>query len=378
MKKILLFCLVFSLLNTFAQHPDLQTNNWFVESVTINGVTTDIPADPVTFPYAFFNFFEVTNGYIGTSNNPFWEETCSIGFTGHVNYIGTNQFDFIDYTFFNDSTDCSTDLINFMNLYVSFFNDTIDGIFNYTISDEDDGSKTLVITNDNADTVTFTDRFFTPAPPELTDKIWYIHQLVIDNNNIPIPNNAELSPEDLSVNFDYILDSYFYTFICDAFYGYHFFDETQSRYYLYEMGQGLVDCNFNENTSFFLNFIFFHTEYSPGPFNYVYTTDGSNETLTVTNSNGDIVVYGNTALSIPDNILDTTILYPNPVKDKLFISVDKSITITGLTIFDIQGKKVLQVNSPFKSVNVSHLSQGLFFVKISTDMGEIIKKIVKD
>ena len=69
-------------------------------------------------------------------------------------------------------------------------------------------------------------------------------------------------------------------------------------------------------------------------------------------------------------------LYPNPVNDRLFISANEKIesisicTITGVVIY----------NEAFNNniINVSNLNSGIYFIKINTSKGEIIKRFVKE
>jgi len=56
--------------------------------------------------------------------------------------------------------------------------------------------------------------------------------------------------------------------------------------------------------------------------------------------------------------------------------VDKSNI--NLTIYNIAGQLVKEVQGPNSEVNVSKLSSGLYFVKINSDLGSVIKKIIKN
>ena len=64
-------------------------------------------------------------------------------------------------------------------------------------------------------------------------------------------------------------------------------------------------------------------------------------------------------------------IYPNPVKDELKIE-SGDLTIKKVEILDVTGKVV------GNSINVSALSQGIYFVKIETDKGIITRKLVKE
>jgi len=71
-------------------------------------------------------------------------------------------------------------------------------------------------------------------------------------------------------------------------------------------------------------------------------------------------------------------IYPNPVKEILFINTKENIAIKTIKVYDILGKLVLEENNLFTQLNLSTLDSGLFLVKIETDKGIGTKKIVKE
>ena len=86
------------------------------------------------------------------------------------------------------------------------------------------------------------------------------------------------------------------------------------------------------------------------------------------------------------SLLENITITPNPTTGKLAISPAgggkgvEQLTINSVEIFDIYGKCHLShVTRPSSHVtlNISHLSAGLYFVKIVTEQGEIVKKVVK-
>ena len=81
-------------------------------------------------------------------------------------------------------------------------------------------------------------------------------------------------------------------------------------------------------------------------------------------------------------------VYPNPTTGQLTIdasacsATNGEFTINNVEIFDIYGRKQNNFqfsifNSPLK-IDISHLSSGIYFVKISTKAGETVRKIVKE
>ena len=79
-------------------------------------------------------------------------------------------------------------------------------------------------------------------------------------------------------------------------------------------------------------------------------------------------------LSINDNEENDIHIYPNPTTEWLFISSTSSIK--NIELYDILGKKVLNVANNHQ-IDLSSLYSGVYFIKITSDKGEITKKIIK-
>ena len=94
------------------------------------------------------------------------------------------------------------------------------------------------------------------------------------------------------------------------------------------------------------------------------------------NLNYYITVSGGQTLGVEENSLETISISPNPVRNKLIIQRPSEFESHGLTIYDINGKKILESNL-IEEIDVSHFSSGLYFMKISTSNGFISKKFVK-
>lgn len=111
--------------------------------------------------------------------------------------------------------------------------------------------------------------------------------------------------------------------------------------------------------------------------NYCFTVTAHNDGGESTESNeacattkGDDIAENTTAFNI----------YPNPVKDELFIAVETNVE--EIYIYDIYGRQTMsqQINKSTNQqvVNVADLNAGIYFVKIVTDNGDIVKRFVKE
>lgn len=67
-------------------------------------------------------------------------------------------------------------------------------------------------------------------------------------------------------------------------------------------------------------------------------------------------------------------VFPSPASDKIFIELSNAKT-TQIRLYSAYGKKVLDIHAPnIKSIDVNHLSPGMYFLKIKTTEGTFIRK----
>ena len=74
-------------------------------------------------------------------------------------------------------------------------------------------------------------------------------------------------------------------------------------------------------------------------------------------------------------------IYPNPTTGELTIT-NYELGITSIEVFDIYGKNLLSnhliTSSSNHHINISHLPTGMYFVKIHTETGVVVRKVVKE
>jgi len=82
-------------------------------------------------------------------------------------------------------------------------------------------------------------------------------------------------------------------------------------------------------------------------------------------------------LSVNDPVLEDLVsLYPNPVSEILQIQISEEITLRGSTLYTVLGEFIFSTSE--KQLDLSNLSQGIYFVEVTTDHGFITRKIVKE
>ena len=78
---------------------------------------------------------------------------------------------------------------------------------------------------------------------------------------------------------------------------------------------------------------------------------------------------------VDDNEMEMISVYPNPTHDVIFIGANNDMSVQRVEVFNVTGQKVM--SSTESVINVSGLGSGMYFVRITTDDGIVIRSIVK-
>ncbi|MFD2551458.1 FG-GAP-like repeat-containing protein [Bizionia sediminis] len=84
------------------------------------------------------------------------------------------------------------------------------------------------------------------------------------------------------------------------------------------------------------------------------------------------------ALTVADNTLDTLKIHPNPVAETLFVSAPVSLIGKIATVFDVNGKKVLNTKLQENALNVSKLPSGFYILRLESNGRQISRKFLKE
>jgi hypothetical protein len=90
-----------------------------------------------------------------------------------------------------------------------------------------------------------------------------------------------------------------------------------------------------------------------------------------------------TCVTLPDGIIShdldrLVLLYPNPTNGKCIVSNGQGLIET-VELYDIFGKRLefIRVNDWQVEINLSVYAAGLYFVRVTTEQGNITKRVVK-
>jgi len=115
-------------------------------------------------------------------------------------------------------------------------------------------------------------------------------------------------------------------------------------------------------------------------------SDGNYEYYVVTHYTNHCISYPSnniTAILEVDEIevIEKIVIYPNPATGELRINSGE-LRIENVEFFDIYGRKLqmspMSLSSPETVLNISHLPAGVYFLRVNTNIGQVIKKVLKE
>ncbi|MFT4850164.1 MAG: heat shock protein HslJ [Sediminicola sp.] len=208
--------------------------------------------------------------------------------------------------------------------------------------------------------------------PELY-KTWYLREVFNDLNTVVVQNiSPPINPiltisETLSFNGEAA---------CNTFSGTMSFDIATNRLEMLSFIKTNNTCNEPAHVNFETEFFpFFEIGNSFQAF--VSNETNGQQTLATIGPWYPHLVLKNYVLNVAKKDKLVIAVYPNPVADILFINPEGS-TIDNINIYSLQGKLVLSENYALETIDVSDLSEGLYFIEISSSEGKSIQKFVKN
>lgn len=79
-----------------------------------------------------------------------------------------------------------------------------------------------------------------------------------------------------------------------------------------------------------------------------------------------------------ETVANTISFYPNPANNILTIDNKNNTTINSISIADTNGRDVFETKNVTSTINISDLSNGIYFVRLTTDAGNVTKKLIKE
>lgn len=217
---------------------------------------------------------------------------------------------------------------------------------------------------------------------QLFDTTWYIHKIVV--------NNQEIYPPDVDDNFSMAHNmnlvnegQYFFTTgFCDYTDAQMFF-EGENSFTLEQDPEVLIGtCNLEESIDFntaYFNILFYQT--GVGDFSYeIITGNEGGLSLIITNSEGDKAYYGDALLSLKHYSKESIVVYPNPAIKEIMIGSDSN-SFKHIKIYGVNGNLVmnaaLELNQ--KSITIENLSKGFYILELTDSEDRVsLHKLIKE
>lgn len=220
--------------------------------------------------------------------------------------------------------------------------------------------------------------------PDLVETLWYLSTINTGGINISPPSNEELAFIPLLFlpnSNEFLMDT------CVCYCGQTGVVQFNSNSIQFDGMSFLITegCDMFENSIFqdiyFVEFFQTETNAVSDPIEYEILTDSDgNKQLTLTNSNGDVAVYGDQLLGVEDNRLPTFTIASNPVQNTLSLVLPESLKNSSIEVYDIRGKLQISKTSTNTTVatDVSNLTNGVYLVVVTNSVTKSIKKFIKE
>lgn len=206
---------------------------------------------------------------------------------------------------------------------------------------------------------------------------WELLELVINNETVEVP--ASLGTLELFLfDIDVVL---FNTYVCNNFESSPDYDFNNQQFTLPSIDISTTNnCDDPDNQTFEETYFNFYVSNGDAPFSYEITLDDADYySMVFTNAAGDQAIYGGERiLSVHKFESFSVQVYPNPASEMLFIT-SEGTQITTLAIYTINGQQVASEENPSHLLDVSTLSEGLYFLELTSETGnKTVQKFIKN
>ena len=211
--------------------------------------------------------------------------------------------------------------------------------------------------------------------PLLYQYNWQLSYIVVDGVTYNAPSNTEVP--SISLLFLQANNS-FDTGVCNYCIGTITAAGT-TAFTLSNMMQSLITCNTEVNNYFESQYFYIFFQNVDSPINYSFVTTTDAPVLTLTNSNNNTAVYSGILLSTKDFNSELVSVYPNPSEDSINISSpNESLENWNWEIYSQVGALIQSGKfSANPSINVEHLTSGVYILKSYYKNQQLVKKFIR-
>jgi hypothetical protein len=167
--------------------------------------------------------------------------------------------------------------------------------------------------------------------------------------------------------------------VCNEYGGFFTYDAVNDHLFLDEFSPCLCGtCNNPPPSHVTLEERYFEFFLTGGLYSYA-ITDGpqGDKILALDSQIFSTLIFSNTFLGVTDQKMNAVNVFPNPVSDELFIT-SEGMVIEKIIVYSMSGQTVLTSENIAGSIDVSSLSEGLYFIEVSSSEGKSVQKFVKN
>jgi len=164
---------------------------------------------------------------------------------------------------------------------------------------------------------------------------------------------------------------------CNSYTGNFSYDATNDLLITEDFDSTLGLCDYQSHHDFESDYFSYFFNFIMDPVHYlIIYGDSGEEYLSLDFDNGYVLNYRNFPLAISDQNITQFKIYPNPLTNTLFINSENT-QIEKIKVFSINGQQLIEVSRNANSIDVSNLSEGLYFLEIFSSEGKSVQKFIK-
>jgi hypothetical protein len=226
-------------------------------------------------------------------------------------------------------------------------------------------------------TIIFTSIIASAQDGGILNHTWFLRELENNGTVYEAPSNSEIDEIEMRLIFDVDI-FYFQTSICSSV-NCNAFPSSVDGYRLFNYILQEEVCMISENQEFQELYFRFFAEDNLPDLKFTYAIEEINSgtrELILTNQTGNTVTYRRNVLATEEFENISFTIYPNPTSETLYIQ-NLAAPIDSYAILDVTGKIILQGKLANETINVSGLQSGIYFLEISSEGKQVVKKFVK-
>lgn len=213
--------------------------------------------------------------------------------------------------------------------------------------------------------------------PQIFNNTWYLHNVIVNGEDTIPPNSNMIlmfSPTNLSAN------------ACNGLFGPVVFENNTTQFSFSNYSITLNLCE-DADAAIYQEIYFpvFTDGIDTSPaftsyFTYSISETEGVKTLIINSAFNKQAVYSDVALSTSQFNKESFSFYPNPSEDFIEINLNNSFSkSTALEIYNNIGilQKTEHLTNTITQVDINNLATGIYFLKITSETGTSVKKLIK-